>query len=388
LLHPVATVDRMGYKAFPVVVSGAGRHWTVLDENYRLEPLADAFLTYLRYGRGRAESTTKAYAGALAVFLGWRETKGLDLLSGARNMHRFVAELRLTPIPVGRRSAGRPRSPQRVNGVMAAVNEFYKWAASNGHVDVSALSSLYEAPTQRWIGEPVARRAYPQPRARYRLAVVTNGRPRVATEEELAGLLRTCIHWRDRFLVIVLRYTGLRIGQALGLRHSDVHFLESSAELGCQISGPHLHVVSRTNPNRAANKSRRGYAVPVIAEVVWAYENYLAERDECRQAADSDFVFVNLFSEPRGAPMKLHAAQELFERLSKRGGLTRTVRPHMLRHSMATAVMEGGAHIDVVRELLGHSSISSTLIYSHASDQRMRDAVEAEARHRRGNREG
>ncbi|MEV0193163.1 tyrosine-type recombinase/integrase [Kitasatospora purpeofusca] len=85
---------------------------------------------------------------------------------------------------------------------------------------------------------------------------------------------------RDRFLVSLLACTGLRIGEALGLRRGDMHLLASSRALGCHIEGPHLHVHRRTdNPNRALAKSRTSRHVPVTADLVTFYTDYQYERD-------------------------------------------------------------------------------------------------------------
>jgi integrase/recombinase XerD len=78
-----------------------------------------------------------------------------------------------------------------------------------------------------------------------------------AKPEEFAALVDACEHWRDRFLLGVMYFGGLRQGEALGLRLADLHFAESSAELGCRFPGPHLHVVPRANPNGARVKGER-----------------------------------------------------------------------------------------------------------------------------------
>ncbi|CAN5596931.1 hypothetical protein BH20ACT17_BH20ACT17_02090 [soil metagenome] len=106
---------------------------------------------------------------------------------------------------------------------------------------------------------------------------------------------------------------------------------------------------------------------------------YLDERDRCRQAEDCDFVFVNLFAKPRGAPMRYSRVSQLFGSLSRRAGLARAVTPHMLRHAAGSALTAHGG-LDVAQQILGHASITSTQIYVHASAERQRDAVERLAR--------
>jgi site-specific recombinase XerD len=172
-----------------------------------------------------------------------------------------------------------------------------------------------------------------------------------------------------------LWFCGLRVGEALGLRRSDLHFVPSAASLGCPIPGPHLHVVGRDNPNGARAKSG-DRSVPVRSEVLACYDRYLAERDTCRAADGCDFVFVNLHHEPVGRPMTTDAVRKWLAALSRRAGLERVITPHMFRHATATELLKRGTPIDVVKELLGHASIRSTENYLHPHVDALRDAVD------------
>lgn len=201
-----------------------------------------------------------------------------------------------------------------------------------------------------------------------------------AKPEEFGALVGACEHWRDRFLLGVLCFAGLRIGEALGLRLSDLHFADSSRALGCAYPGAHLHVLPRANVNGARVKNARGRLVPVEAPLIGAFDHYLrGERDACAAAAGYDFVFVNLWGEPLGAPMKVSRVHKLFRALSTRAGLERLVHPHMLRHSAGTAwaAAEG---VDAAQVLLGHASPASVDVYLHPCEDRQRAAVRSMAR--------
>jgi integrase/recombinase XerD len=119
---------------------------------------------------------------------------------------------------------------------------------------------------------------------------------------------------------------GLRVGEALGLRRSDLHLVPAAAALGCSFPGAHLHVVARDNPNRARAKSG-GRTVPVCAEVLSCYDRYLAEREACPAAEDCDFALVNLSHPPLGRPMSDDTVRKWLASLSRRAGLERTVTP-------------------------------------------------------------
>ena len=122
-------------------------------------------------------------------------------------------------------------------------------------------------------------------------------------------------------------------------------------------------------------KNERSRIVPVEGPLVGAFDHYLRrERDLCAAAAGCDFVFVNLWGAPLGAPMKVSRVHKLLQSLSAHAGLDRSVHPHMLRHSAGTAwaAAEG---IDAAQVLLGHASPSSVEAYVHPSEERQRDAV-------------
>ena len=95
------------------------------------------------------------------------------------------------------------------------------------------------------------------------------------------------------------------------------------------------------------------------------------------QAADGDFVFVNLFRAPVGAPLRPDAVGELLAAASRRAGLDTPIRPHRLRHAFASNVLDSGGGIDVLADLLGHASVSSSQVYAHPDPSRLRAAVDA-----------
>src|SRR6266536_3383556 len=197
-----------------------------------------------------------------------------------------------------------------------------------------------------------------------------------ASDEEVLALLKPCRNARDRFIVLALWRVGNRRGELTGLRLEDVHFVPDATRLGCRVRGEHLHVRHRANPNGATAKSRRSRAVPADWFVVQAHDHYMLERGACPQALHCDFLLVNLFREPLGAPMRPKALNELLADLSRRAGVPRAIHPHQLRHSMATNVAAAGATLDEIRELLGHAAITSSQVYLHPAAGRVRDAVD------------
>ena len=144
-----------------------------------------------------------------------------------------------------------------------------------------------------------------------------------ASDADTVELVRACRSARDRLIVLLMARAGLRRGEACGLRRSDLHLLVDSRQLGCDVPRAHLHVVRRDNPNGAWAKSRRQRSVPLDFLVVQAFDAYDFERSAIPRAHDSDFVLVNLFGEPIGAPMRPDAVNELLNGCSRRAGLDR-----------------------------------------------------------------
>jgi integrase len=198
-----------------------------------------------------------------------------------------------------------------------------------------------------------------------------------ASDEEIVALLRACRSARDRLIVLLMARAGLRRGEVCGLRRSDVHLLMDSRALGCEVARSHLHVVRRDNSNGAWAKSRRQRVVPLDFLIVQAFDTYEFERMRVLRAADSDFVFVNLFRGQVGAPMRPDSVGELMAAASRRAGLDRPVRAHQLRHAYGSNIADAGAGIDVVADLLGHASVSSSQVYLHPDRSRLRAAVDA-----------
>lgn len=362
----------------------AGDYWSVVDDDrYEVIEVADRFLQYVRFGRGRAESTTRKYAEAIALYYTFCSARSVSWADP--DITAFQVWLRVAPSPrhphASRRVWAGPghasaRGDNHINLTTYAVCEMFKFAAAEGMWEEAGLRRLFEVVPVRSYGHGDRRRGTVKTvvvRRRHRLKT-RPGRRRDAPVDVVKAILAECLNTRDVFFVALLVTTGLRRGEALGLRLSDLHFLPTSTSLGCTVDGPHLHVVPRTNSNRARVKNSKRRVVPATAGLVNLYERYRVDRDSCRLAQQSDYVFVNLYRKPLGEPMKLHAANELLTRLSRRTG--QPVTPHMLRHTFGTGAAQA-ASLDVVAELLGHASLQSTQTYLHPDTQRQRDAIQA-----------
>jgi integrase/recombinase XerD len=377
-------------RAFPVRLPSGARYWTVLDEDLLVVAVADGFLRQVRFGRDGAESTTRSYAHSIALFLRWCTHTGRTWQAGAEQLGLFMTWLTYAGPSASGVEAGSSvvlagpggvpaRGPRRVNGVLTAVRAMVVHAVAEGDADGHLVSLLYELADDRDL--PAAARdsdGRMSWRMRARHLVREPERPvDRASDEEIVALLRACRSARDRLIVLLMARAGLRRGEVCGLRRSDVHLLADSRVLGCEVARTHLHVLRREdNPNGAWAKSRRQRSVPLDFLTVQAFDTYALERARVPRSADGDFVLVNLFREPVGAPMRPDAIGELLTAASRRAGLTQAVRPHQLRHAFGSNAGDAGCGIDVVADLLGHASVSSSQVYLHPDPGRLRAAVD------------
>lgn len=293
-----------------VVVSGSRREsWAVVaDDGLVVEP-AERFLSFLT-DSGRSPNTVKAYAHDLRDWLEFLACRGVNWAEvTVEDVGAFVAWLRLPPAARGAAVAVLPVGEyclaSTINRKLVAVGSMYQHASRSGvtvHASLSAWrpagrrggarSFLHHVSKSKPVQAPVVR-----VRARRRT-------PRTLSEHEVTALVAACERGRDRLLLAVLAGTGMRVGEALGLRHEDWDAAERQ-----------VRVVARDNDNRARSKSLVPRAIPVPASLVRSYADYLHEE---YGELDSDYVFVNLWGGRIGSPLRYAAVYDLVRRLRTR----------------------------------------------------------------------
>lgn len=171
--------------------------------------------------------------------------------------------------------------------------------------------------------------------------------PDVLSVEEVLRILEAPdpsrpLYWRDRALLEILYATGMRVSEATGLGLGDLALAEGL----CRVFG----------------KGAKERVVPVGRPAREAVERYLREvRPELERGRGRNRVFLSV----RGRPLSRMSVWTVVSGAAERAGIAKAVSPHTLRHSFATHLLEGGADLAAVQELLGHADISTTQIYTH-----------------------
>ncbi len=345
------------------------------------------YLAYLALERGHAAATVRAYGADLAAFerfLGgredWRSSPGpaLEFLAAARGVGGGGLPSVATK-GSARRSAGRA-APATVRRRTAALRGLYRFAFGEGYLaadladqialpraprrlpevlSVEEVERLLEAAGPVPVNSPRGDAAAEvgQPAEADDADAADPGRRQTPKETTLQGSVgsddeRMALGLRDRALLELLYATGLRISEAVGLD------LEA-----CSLEGAYVRVLG---------KGGRERLVPMGALACHWLSAYL-HRGRPRLVRPGDEGQGPVFVGARGRRLARQAAWAIVRAAARRAGLDERVSPHTLRHSFATHLLEGGADLRVVQELLGHASISTTQLYTHLTGERVRE---------------
>lgn len=299
---------------------------------YDPAPEAQWFLDDLTLTRGASEHTVSNYRRDLDRFIDFMGSRAITTAT-SDDVEAFVRELSVGV------DGHRPLAPSSVARCLSAVRSFFKWAVREQIVEVN--------PTGQIRGPKAA-----------------EDLPKALTVAEVelllgsAGVGDDARALRDRALLEFLYGTGARVSEAVGLAVDDV---ELASNLGEECDGEEISVV------RLWGKGRKERLVPLGSYAVKALEAYLVRgRPElARRGRGTPALFLNL----RGRPLSRQSAWEIIQNAAATANLVKEISPHTLRHSFATHMLEGGASVREVQELLGHASVATTQIYTRMSPQ-------------------
>ncbi|WP_336716301.1 tyrosine-type recombinase/integrase [Arthrobacter sp. USHLN218] len=333
--------------------------WAVLDE--RGLPIAEVsrFLRHLSQTES-SDNTVKAYASDLAHFYTFMELQQIAWNAVTNEvLGSFIAYLRTPSLTVVRSSNPEGiRSAQTVNRCLAAVVSFarFLYDAANDTV----YPRLLRTARRRRVflteqGQEVVT-------AGPRLSVSRSPLP-VLTNDEIAAITDAAENLRDKFMFTLLAETGLRIGQLLLLRHSDINVPKSFVRILRRDVQPGVE---------ARNKSPKYAYIPVRGSVIRLYAAYMHAE---YKMLDSDFVFVNLWNGRYGASLSYKSVEQTVKRIREKTGI-RGWSVHTFRHSFVTRLLNARVPMEVVSYLVTHSSVSTTIdTYLHLEVDDARKAL-------------
>jgi integrase/recombinase XerD len=299
-----------------------------------MQNLVEDFLQYLRHERGQAEHTQKTYAALLGKFTTWAAKQNLTDWKSVelKQLMAFLQYERERPLADEPKESPKRLSSESVYLEIAALRAFYRFAENEKLLPVNVAENL--SLPRRW----------------KRL-------PKALTNDEITRLLApdsaeqpTPGSLCDQAILELAYASGLRLAELRNLRLEQLH-----------LEAGFINVIGKGNKERV---------VPVGKKAVEALNRYL---EAGRPRLVTPRSPANVFLTKRGTPF---ASVTLWLRIKnrvKRTGVVRNITPHMLRHSFATHLLEHGADLRVIQELLGHANISTTEVYTHVTGSRLRD---------------
>jgi integrase/recombinase XerC len=291
-----------------------------------------AFAMHLAHERRLSEHTVAAYRRDLTQLAVFLTRAGTSLVEAAYpQLRRFLAQ---------QHSLGYARAS--IARRVGAIHTFYRWAVSAGELthDPSAL-----------LGRPKVVNRLPTV-LRPREAALVAEAPSAVADDGDAGPLASAVVLRDRAVLELLYGSGLRVGEVSGLT-----VLQVDLERG--------RVLVRGKGDKEREVPMSDHAVDAVAAYLSAGRPTMAGDDRGR-----------MFFNRKGKPFSGRDIRAMLEQYVGRVLPGRRITPHTLRHSFATHLLEGGADIRVVQELLGHASVATTQRYTHVSRKRLFEAYE------------
>ena len=284
--------------------------------------IIDKYKTWLRLEKSLSANSIEAYLTDLDKLIRFVESEGKDFATiSYQDLQQFVAQLRDIGI--------HPRSQARI---ISGIKSFYRFLLLDEYITADP-TELLESPK---IGLKL---------------------PEVLTVNEINDILDTIDlslpeGQRNRAMLEVLYSCGLRVSELISLRYSDVYFDEGFI--------------------RVEGKGSKQRVVPISETAIREIKNYLLDRN--RMVVKKGFEDI-LFLSRRGTALSRIMVFHIIKQQTEIAGVHKNVSPHTFRHSFATHLLEGGANLRAIQEMLGHEKITTTEIYTHIDRQFLRKEI-------------
>ena len=297
-----------------------------------MQNLIEDFLVYLRHERGQAQHTEKTYAALLGNFLAWAEKHGFNNWKAVtlRDLMEFLEHERNRTLKDEPEEGARRLSSESLYLQIAALRAFYNFAEAEKLLPQNIAENL--SLPRRW----------------KRL-------PKALSNAEIEQLLKpenpaTPASLCDQAVLELAYASGLRLAELCALRLEQLH-----------LDAGFVTVIGKGNKERVT---------PVGRAANGALRRYL---EVGRPRLVTPKTPANVFLSRRGRPFASSTLWLRIKRRARRANIGRNMTPHMIRHSFATHLLENGADLRIIQELLGHANISTTEIYTHVGAPRLRE---------------
>jgi integrase/recombinase XerC len=318
--------------------------------------LIQKFLDYLRFEKRFSEHTAKCY-GADLFQLGGYLTGGTEGVTGAE------------PISLGQHQEGAAtavaaQTKSKVDEILlsADVNTVRGYLAFLNERQYSKATTARKLATLRSFYKFLVKRNQisSNPAAAVRTPKQDKRLPRFMEYEDVKKLLETppMDNWlgaRDRAILETLYSTGMRVSELVSLNMDDIDFL-----------GEVVHIRGKGKKERVA---------PISSSVLQVIQHYIEFRNK-RAQSNSNFDSKVLFVNKHGKRLSTRSVRRKMDKYLKMAGLDPSISPHTLRHSFATHMLNNGADLRSVQELLGHQSLSTTQIYTHLTTRKLKEVYD------------
>ncbi len=286
------------------------------------EDLVRRFMRYLKLDRNYSVNTQEAYHHDLTYFMRFLSERDLSPMDvKLEDLEQFAASLH--EYAIGARSQSR---------ILFGVRSFYRFLTLDGYLEVDP-TELLESP------------------------ILPKHLPTYLSTEEVDRLedsidLESNEGQRNRAIIEVLFSCGLRVSELVNLKFSDLNLDE--------------HFM------RVTGKGDKERLVPISDRAITELQRWFIDRDRLKiKPGEEDYVFLNR----RGHHLTRVMILIMVKRQAEVAGIKKTISPHTLRHSFATALLRGGADLRVIQVLLGHANIGTTEIYTHLDDESLRKEI-------------
>jgi integrase/recombinase XerC len=324
--------------------------------------LTQDFISYLTYEKHFSEHTAKCYGADLVQFCGhlatavtsdsssseqgsesspgWSSQTDAGVAIAAQTETEIKTKILAVDAGQVRRFLGflneQGYSKSTVARKLATLRSFYKYLVRRNFIDSNPVASVKTPKQEKKL-------------------------PKCLDYAEVQKLLstppvNTWLGARDRAILEVLYSTGMRVSEVAALNMEDIDFL-----------GEIIHIRGKGKKERIA---------PIGSSALQAVQNYIEYRNK-RMQNDSNFDAKVLFANKHGKRLSVRSIRRKMDKYLAEAGLDPSISPHTLRHSFATHMLNNGADLRSVQELLGHQSISTTQIYTHLSTSKIKEIYDS-----------